>query len=185
MTNYSPSRIIIHLSAVAIQRNQRQRLIRELLRAERIHSQDELRTRLRSEGVRAEQATLSRDLHALGVVKGPDGYVMPEIPISTTPARHELIQLAQQYLVSADAAGQLVVLRTGPGRAQPLGLAIDNARITNVLGTIAGDDTIFIAMRDHSSASRLASLLSTAGQGVTISESAFSLSSHFSNGSRK
>lgn len=134
----------------------RRQLIRELLRDERIHSQEELRKRLRQAGVRAEQATLSRDLHALGVVKGPDGYLLPEAAVTPLPSRTELIQLLRQYLSTAEQTGPLVVLRTGPGRAQPVGLALDGARIPGVLGTIAGDDTIFVALRGEPTAVRFA-----------------------------
>ncbi|MFO0874296.1 MAG: hypothetical protein U0575_10030 [Phycisphaerales bacterium] len=151
----------------------RRRLIRELLRADRVHSQDELRRRLRQQGVRAEQATLSRDLHALGVVKGPDGYLLPEAPVAAAPARAELRQLARQYVVSADATGPLAVIRTGPGRAQPVGLALDNARIDGVLGTIAGDDTIFVATRDAALAARLAALLRKIASGADVGDDAF------------
>lgn len=128
----------------------RRQLIRELLRDERIHSQEELRKRLRHAGVRAEQATLSRDLHALGVVKGPDGYLLPDAAVTPVPARTELVQLLRQYLSSAEQTGPLTVLRTGPGRAQPVGLALDGARIPGVLGTIAGDDTIMVVTRGAS-----------------------------------
>lgn len=153
----------------------RRRLIQELLRAERVHSQDELRRRLRQQGVRAEQATLSRDLHALGVVKGPDGYALPEAPLSGAPARAELRQLVRQYVVAADATGPLTVIRTGPGRAQPVGLALDNSRIEGLLGTIAGDDTIFVAARDAAMASRLAVLMRSLAAGSTIADDAFDL----------
>lgn len=153
----------------------RRRLIRELLRAERVHSQDELRRRLRQQGVRAEQATLSRDLHALGVVKGPDGYALPEAPLSGAPARAELRQLVQQYVLAADATGPLAVIRTGPGRAQPVGLALDNSRIDGLLGTIAGDDTIFVAARDASIATRLTALVRSLAAGSNVADSAFDL----------
>src|SRR5262245_62100607 len=157
------------------QRDHRQRLIRELLRGERVQNQDELRRLLRHRGVRAEQATLPRDLHALGVVKGPDGYRLPESPVATSPARAELIQLVRHYLAAADATGPLVVLRTGPGRAQPLGLALDNARILDVLGTIAGDDTIFVAVRSPLVAEWLVELLRSIAEGATPDEGVFDL----------
>jgi transcriptional regulator of arginine metabolism len=151
----------------------RRRLIRELVRKERIHSQDELRRRLRQEGIRAEQATLSRDLHALGVLKGGDGYALPDSAASPTSARAELAALVRQYLVEVSAAGHLVVLRTGPGRAQPLALALDTARISGVLGTIAGDDTIFVAVADAPMAHRLERLLGLMRDGGTLAEDAF------------
>jgi len=148
----------------------RRQLIRELLRSDRFHSQEQLRTKLREAGIRAEQATLSRDLHALGVVKGPDGYILPDAPVSPTPSRGELTQLLRQFLVSAEHTGVLVVLRTGPGRAQPVGLALDAARLRAVLGTIAGDDTIFVAARSPALAERFAEFCRDVAGGLSPSD---------------
>ncbi|MCA9284373.1 MAG: hypothetical protein KDA22_04110 [Phycisphaerales bacterium] len=161
------------------QRTRRQHAIRQLLQRERIGNQEELRKRLRQVGIRAEQATLSRDLHALGVVKGPDGYVLPDALGSSSTAagvrREELADMVQRFLgpvaAAADGAaiehaGNLVVLRTGPGRAQPLALALDRSRLRGMLGTIAGDDTIFIAARTERDAGRLADLLSAIATGA-------------------
>lgn len=161
------------------QRAQRQHAIRQLLQQERIGNQEELRKRLRRAGIRAEQATLSRDLHALGVVKGPDGYVLPDAIAAGSPGadrrREELVTLVQQFLgpvaaavdgAAIETAGTLVVLRTGPGRAQPLALALDHARLRGMVGTIAGDDTIFIATRSEKDAARLAELISAIATGA-------------------
>lgn len=169
------------------QREIRHRLIRELLRADRVHSQEQLRKLLRQRGIRAEQATLSRDLHALSVVKGPDGYVMPDAPLTPMSGRAELVHVCGHYLVAADHTGQLLVLRTGPGRAQPLGLALDTARINAMLGTIAGDDTVFVAMRDPASAERLARLLRALAVGDEVEETAFDLDgrTHSVSGGRR
>lgn len=151
----------------------RRQLIRELIRSERFHSQEQLRTRLREAGIRAEQATLSRDLHALGVVKGPDGYILPDAPVSPVPSRAEFVQLVRQFLVTAEHTGVLVVLRTGPGRAQPVGLALDAAHIRAVLGTIAGDDTIFVALRSPLAAERFAAFCRQVAEGHVPAESEF------------
>jgi len=150
-------------------RDLRHRQIREVLRAGGVHNQTELQERLAAIGVRVEQATISRDLHAIGVVKGPDGYLLPDAPIAPVSARVELVQLIRQFLTAVDCAGQIVVLRTGPGRAQPLGLALDNTRLPNVLGTIAGDDTIFVATPTIAAAERFVAAINAVADGADAS----------------
>ena len=145
-------------------KDHRHRWIRRLLEQERIASQDQLRKRLAAHGVRAQQATLSRDLHEIGVVKAPDGYALPETMISTPPADlNGLARTAGQYLLGVERGGNLVVIRTGPGRAQPFALEVDNARLEGVMGTIAGDDTIFIAAKSERDAGRLTKFFSNLG----------------------
>jgi transcriptional regulator of arginine metabolism len=140
-----------------IEKAARQRWIRRLLQDERISSQDELRQRLRARGVRAQQATLSRDLRELGVVKGPGGYAMPSAANGSLPGSPDSLErIAREIIDEIDRGGTLVVLRTGPGRAQALALAIDHARLDGLMGTVAGDDTVFLAARSPAAASRLA-----------------------------
>ena len=129
----------------------RQSAIRDVVEQEPVRSQEQLRQRLVAKGFRVTQATLSRDIKDLGLVKrSADGAYQPLADQSTQPAVNAMGTLGKalsEFLVSAEAVQQLVVLRTGPGQAQLLGLAIDRSRLPEVVGTIAGDDTILVIGR--------------------------------------
>lgn len=127
--------------------DRRQRILR-LLERERPKSQAELQQRLATAGFEVNQATLSRDLRDLGVVKGKDGYELPQAPLSPQHAHQSLWHAVHTWLVSAQAAQNLAVLRTPAGGAQPLGLALDRAELPGVLGSIAGDDTVLVVCTD-------------------------------------
>lgn len=129
----------------------RQSVILDVIRREPVRSQEQLRRRLRSAGFDVTQATLSRDIRELGLVKGgQDGaYQTPGSPVSNGHAAKSLLQRAlADYLTRVDQVQQLVVLRTGPGQAQLLGVALDGARFPEVVGTLAGDDTILVIAGD-------------------------------------
>jgi transcriptional regulator of arginine metabolism len=131
----------------------------ETLGARPVRSQAELAALLAGAGLRVTQATLSRDLDELGAVKlrTPDGglpvYVVPEDGSPLTARAlddappHRLARLVGDLLVSAEANGNLVVLRTPPGAAHFLASALDRAGLPQVLGTLAGDDTILVIAR--------------------------------------
>lgn len=129
--------------------------ITELIRVGAIRSQAELATLLRAEGVHITQATLSRDLEELGALKlrGVDGgapvYAIPEDGAAgrVSGGTGRLSRLFGELLLSHQASGNLVVLRTPPGAAQFLASAIDRAALADVIGTIAGDDTILVVAR--------------------------------------
>lgn len=136
-------------------RTQRQRRIVELLGAHAVHSQGELSDLLVAEGTEVTQATLSRDLVELGAVKVRRGralvYAVPgeggevsAVGSIGEAASARLRRTCEELLVSATPAQSLVVLRTPPGAANYLASAIDQARDPDVVGTIAGDDTIMI-----------------------------------------
>ncbi|TCJ21140.1 arginine repressor [Nocardioides jejuensis] len=139
----------------------RQALIVELLAGHEVRSQPELAELLGGRGLHVTQATLSRDLDELDAVKvrvasGSLVYAVPAEGGDRTPtpgegagagAMHRLSRLASELLVSAEASGNLVVLRTPPGAAQFLAGAIDRAEVPDVLGTIAGDDTVLVIAR--------------------------------------
>jgi transcriptional regulator of arginine metabolism len=125
----------------------------ELLREQVVRSQTELAELLSDSGVQVTQATLSRDLEELGAVKMHGGYLIPEDgnrPLRETtgqgPAR--LLRLLRELLTGVDASGNIAVLRTPPGAAQFLASALDRSGLTDVVGTIAGDDTILVVARD-------------------------------------
>ncbi|MCP3905878.1 MAG: arginine repressor [Planctomycetes bacterium] len=127
-----------------LRRHQR---IRELLDRAPVRSQEDLRRLLAADGLEVTQATLSRDLRELAVVKGPDGYRMPGADGAVAAAGDGLAQVLERELISAECGGTTVVLRTRPGYADSLAIEIDRVRPDEVLGTIAGDDTVFIAAK--------------------------------------
>ena len=137
----------------------RQALILELIDREALHSQELLRRRLHQNGFDATQATISRDIAELGLVKrsGDGAYQRPGAE-ATDPetALAALERAAAEFLRSVDRVQQLVVIRTGRGQAQALAEALDRARLTEAVGTIAGDDTILIIARDARRAAALA-----------------------------
>jgi len=152
-------------SAVARTRAGRQARIVELLSTNSIRSQTELASLLAAEGIDATQATLSRDLEELGAMKlrAPDGgsgvYVVPEdgSPVrGVSGGTDRLSRLLGELLVSTDASGNLAVLRTPPGAAHYLASALDRASLADVVGTIAGDDTILVIAREPLTGAQLA-----------------------------
>jgi len=141
----------------ALAREARRARILACLRAQRVRNQFELQDLLAEAGIEANQATLSRDLRAMGVLKGPGGYELPSTP---SPAADDvalaLHAAARSYLKSATPAGHLLVLRTPAGGANPLAIALDRARWKEVVGTLAGDDTILVVASSQAAARRLA-----------------------------
>ena len=152
---------------VHVTRVGRQARIVTLLSSRSVHSQGELAALLADDGIDVTQGTLSRDLEELGAVKlrGADGgigvYVVPE---DGSPVRgvlggtDRLSRLLSELLVGTDASGNIAVLRTPPGAAHYLASAIDRAALPDVVGTIAGDDTIFAMAREPMTGADLAAL---------------------------
>ena len=136
--------------------------ILRIVRETAVHSQDELIAELRRHGLQVTQPTLSRDLKELGLVKTPNGYVTPEsiAPVAAFVPResreHRLEQLIADSVIFAEAAVNMVVIKTPPAAAQPLASAIDAAPSEDILGTIGGDDTIFVAFRTQTAAASFA-----------------------------
>jgi transcriptional regulator of arginine metabolism len=138
----------------------RQSVIRDIIEHAAVRSQDQLRQRLVARGIVVTQATLSRDIKELGLVKqAADGsYHAAGREGLTEPAALPAMRRALgQYLQGLDVSQQLIVMRTGPGQAALLALAIDRARLPAVLGTIAGDDTILVICRNARGARATAS----------------------------
>lgn len=114
-----------------------------ILRQTAVGRQAELVDILHREGFEATQSSVSRDLRELGVVKGADRYLLPAVEDALTPSHFEDVR---SFLRGYRSAGpSLTVLRTTTGAAQSVALAIDKAHWPEIVGTIAGDDTIFIA----------------------------------------
>jgi transcriptional regulator of arginine metabolism len=140
----------------------RQAAILELVEQEAITSQEQLRERLRRRGIEATQATLSRDIRDLRLVKrAADGAyrrgVASEAPEPDGAAG--LRRAVEEYLRRHETVEQLIVLKTDTGQAQPLAVAIDRARLPEIVGTIAGDDTILVICRSAAQAMALAQRL--------------------------
>lgn len=133
--------------------------ILRIVRDTTVHSQDELMAALRKRGVSVTQPTLSRDLRELGLAKTPNGYVVPgDMLTAPTPfvprdiRENRLEQLIHDSVIFAETAGNLAVIKTPAAAAQPVASALDSADIEDAVGTIGGDDTIFIAFASPASA---------------------------------
>ncbi len=154
--------------ALPTTRAARHALIAEVLARRPVRSQNELAQALADEGVAVTQATLSRDLLELGATKvhTPQGrlYALPaeggdrtpQAPTGAGLADTRLSRWAEELVVTAEASANLVVLRTPPGAAQLLASAVDRAVVPEVLGSIAGDDTVVLVTRDPAGGAALA-----------------------------
>jgi transcriptional regulator of arginine metabolism len=134
----------------------RQGQILQLIRSQAIFTQDELARKLRESGLEATQVTLSRDIRELGLVKTVDGYreLLPR-----EASNVHLASLAGEFLRDVRSAMNQVVLRTASGHASSVAVALDGERWPEVLGTIAGDDTILVICPDPATAQTVASRL--------------------------
>jgi transcriptional regulator of arginine metabolism len=141
-------------------RARRQRALADMVRSEPLASQEEVTARLAERGFEVNQATVSRDLDQLGAVKVKRGgvlsYALPDQLADSDWAASRLQRIVAEWVRSIEPAGNLVVLRTPPGSAHLVALAIDQARLPEVAGTIAGDDTLFLALRDAAAAAEMA-----------------------------
>lgn len=134
-------------------RDERRARIAELVRSRRVHSQLELSELLSRSGIEVNQATLSRDLRDMGLLKGPGGYEFPSAqPLAEADESMALYVAVHGWMSSAVAAGNLVVLKTPVGSASPLAIALDQAGWPEIVGTIAGDDTILVVARSAAAA---------------------------------
>jgi transcriptional regulator of arginine metabolism len=137
----------------------RQALILRLLEQEAIRNQEQLRTGLRAHGIDATQATISRDIKELGLVKrAADGaYQRPTTQVSAVGGSAAFMMRAIATSVTqADQVQQLVVLKTPPGLANATAVAIDRTQLAEIVGTIAGDDTILVVLRNPRRAAEFA-----------------------------
>ena len=149
------------MAAPALNRAGRHARIVELIRDQAVHSQAELLGLLVAEGIETTQATVSRDLDELGPFKVRGAYVIPDdgSPIrGVEGGTARLAQLLGDLLVSADSSGNLAVLRTPPGAAHYLASALDRAALHDVVGTIAGDDTLMVVAREPVTGAQLVEL---------------------------
>ncbi len=126
-------------------KNYRQGQILKLIRAQRIHTQEELAQALRTVGIPATQVTLSRDIRELGLVKTTEGYTER---LSESPGSGDVETVVRDFVLDIRIAQNLLVLRTAPGNANAVAVALDNADWPDITGTIAGDDTILVVAPD-------------------------------------
>jgi transcriptional regulator of arginine metabolism len=138
-------------------REQRLERIVELLGTNEVSSQEQIRNLLLADGIDATQATVSRDLRELGVIKDETRYALPKGRRDARKAARELAAALRGQVRSAERAGTMVVLRTSPGMGQTLAVAIDQAELPACVGAVASHDTVFIATHSGSQARQLAS----------------------------
>jgi transcriptional regulator of arginine metabolism len=134
----------------------RQNRILDLVQEEPLASQDELRLRLSRLGFKVTQATLSRDIHELGLVKSPEGYMAPAGETAPDAGAPRIARLLREFVIQLRGAQNLLVLKTTPGSAQPVAAGIDGENWPEILGTVAGDDTILVICPDRKGARQLA-----------------------------
>jgi transcriptional regulator of arginine metabolism len=134
----------------------RQGQILKVIRGKRILTQEDLARELKASfGLEATQVTLSRDIRELGLLKTPDGYRQ----VTASAAGPDLATIAGELLQDVRTAQNLIVLRTSPGNANALAVALDKQNWPEVVGTIAGDDTILIVAPDSATADKLSKKL--------------------------
>ncbi|MGW3241193.1 arginine repressor [Streptomyces sp. NPDC001070] len=167
-------------AAVPQTRMARHRRIVDILNRQPVRSQSQLAKLLADDGLNVTQATLSRDLDELGAVKirtnngeliyavpSEGGFRTPMAPLGESVKEERMRRLAGELLISAEASANLVVVRTPPGAAQFFASAIDQAEVYDILGTIAGDDTVMLISRDPAGGQAVADhLLRLAGGGA-------------------
>jgi len=133
----------------------RQAVIRTLIERRPVANQDELRRLLEKQGFDVTQATLSRDVNELGLVKGPEGYLLPgsvDVAVSAGPSVETILI---DFVTGVKQAQNLLVLRTTSGSAQPVAIAVDQEEWEEVVGTVGGDDTVLVICSDNRAAHRV------------------------------
>ncbi len=134
----------------------RHKAILDLLDDGPVESQDSLQQRLERKGFEVGQATLSRDIHELKLVKGPEGYRRAGENFGAEGVLPSVMHLARQFVVVIRQAQNLLVVKTTVGSAQPVAAALDASHWPEVVGTIAGDDTVLVIAADRKKAQSLA-----------------------------
>jgi transcriptional regulator of arginine metabolism len=133
----------------------RRNLILELVQSGTVATQEELRRKLARRGIRVTQATVSRDIEELRLVKTREGYRLPDAPEPAAPAQPTLAIVLKEFVREVAQASNLVIVKTHPGNAHTVGVALDAEQWPEVAGTVAGDDTIFVATARARDAARL------------------------------
>ena len=134
----------------------RQRVILEIIGQGGIASQEDLQRALRKRGFKVGQATLSRDIRELRLSKTPSGYSFPQGEGSGVVALPPVSRLVREFVLEVRPAQNLLVIKTITGSAQPVAAALDGEEWPELVGTVAGDDTILIVCADKEAAKKLA-----------------------------
>ena len=137
-------------------KNNRQSMILEIISQENIETQEQLLSRLQERGIRSTQATISRDIKQMHLIKEPVGQGVYKYAVSGNRAKlnfaERLRTIFRESVTSIDCAQNIVVLKTMPGLANGACSALDNMETALIVGSLAGDDTAFLLMRDNESA---------------------------------
>ncbi len=146
-------------------KQQRQHRIARLLAEQAVTSQPQVVELLAADGVVATQATVSRDLEELGAIKvrsarGESVYAIPELPKEQRAPEDHLRRVLGDWVVEVAHSHNLVVLRTPPGSAHVVGSALDRASLNDILGTVAGDDTLLVVASEKAGGAKVAKMLS-------------------------
>ena len=133
----------------------RQSLILDLVQQEPVANQEQLRKLLLRQGFDVTQATLSRDINELSLVKTSVGYSLSSREMQAEPAYHSVGRLVREFVIEVREAQNLLVVKTAAGSAQPVAAAIDSEGWAEIVGTVGGDDTILVISQNKKSAHRI------------------------------
>jgi transcriptional regulator of arginine metabolism len=134
----------------------RQKAILEVLRRGSVPSQEDLQAALEKKGFEVGQATLSRDIREMGLVKSAEGYGLPQGGPAAEPAQPSVTRLIREFVQEIRQAQNMLVIKTSIGSAQPVAAALDGEQWPEVVGTLAGDDTILVISSNKKTAAALA-----------------------------
>jgi len=140
-------------------KSERQKALLEVIAKQAVSTQSELKELLKERGIAADQATLSRDIRELGLVKAShDGanYRYAPVEAVSPPATMKASTILARLVRKIDCSGNLLVIKTDPGEGSPIGLALDRMGWSEVVGTVAGDDTILVVVKEGVPARKLA-----------------------------
>ncbi len=129
-----------------ISKKARQGKILEVVRKSQVRSQEELSVLLQRERIEVAQSTLSRDIRELGLVKARGSYQISG-ETNSAPPENTVRRAFEQFVIQSGVSGNIVMLKTSPGNAHSIGVVLDAAQWPEVLGTVAGDDTVFVLLR--------------------------------------
>ncbi|HVE38936.1 MAG TPA: arginine repressor [Planctomycetota bacterium] len=138
---------------------ERQKALLDIIAKQAVSTQAELKDLLKERGIEADQATLSRDIRELGLIKASDDgahYRYAPVEAVQPPVHTKASAILARLVRKIDCSGNLLVIKTDPGEASPIGLALDRMGWSEVVGTVAGDDTLLVVVKEGSPARKLA-----------------------------